>query len=256
MGLEKSSKKRIVLITGAGSGIGKATAIKFSRDVDTEVLIADVDRIAGKKSVDAIRKNGGRAEFFKVDISQSKEVRALAKVLKEEYGRLDILINNAAVEHVGTVTNTSLKDWERVIRINLTGLYLMSKYLIPIMIEAKKGSIVNTASISGLLGWPESAAYCTSKGGVVNLTREMAADYARYNIRVNCICPGTTKTSMISRLLENADDSEVESIIGMHPLNRFAEPFEIAEAIYFLASEDASFITGAILPVDGGYTAK
>ncbi len=150
------------------------------------------------------------------------------------------------------------EEWDRVLDVNLKGMYLMSKYVLPRMMESRRGSIVNTSSISGLLGWPDSSAYCASKGGVILLTKEMAVEYGSYNIRVNCICPGTTLTPMIERLLslENNPVESAESIKRMHPLGRFASPDEIAMAILFLASDEASFITGAVLPVDGGYTAK
>ena len=149
-------------------------------------------------------------------------------------------------------------EWDRGLAIKLRGMYLMAKAVIPIMKKSGGGAVVNTASISGLLGWPLSAAYCASKGGVIQLTKQMAVDYAQDNIRVNCIAPGTTLTPLIERIFQQESDPEEakRQIAQKHPLGRFAQPEEIAQAILFLASDDASFITGAVLPVDGGYTAK
>jgi NAD(P)-dependent dehydrogenase (short-subunit alcohol dehydrogenase family) len=174
------------------------------------------------------------------------------------FGRIDVLVNNAGVEHSAPLDQTTEADWDRVLGVNLKGTFLLSRQVLPVMMKRGKGAVVNVASISGLLGWPAYAAYCASKGGVVQLTRQMAVDYAPHGIRVNCICPGTTLTPLAERLFQQEQDPESvqATIAARHPLGRFARPEEIAQAVLFLASEEASFITGAILPVDGGYTAK
>jgi dihydroanticapsin dehydrogenase len=171
---------------------------------------------------------------------------------------VDVLVNNAGVEHAAALHETAEEDWDRVVGVNLKGVFLLSRQVLPIMMRAGGGVVVNIGSISGLMGRPACAAYSASKGGVVQLSRQMAVDYAPYNIRVNCVCPGTTSTPLVERLLAQDSDplAAREAMASRHPLGRFARPEEIAEAILFLASEGASFITGAVLPVDGGYTAK
>lgn len=252
------SRKKVVLITGAGSGIGRATALLFSEEVESKVIVIDYNQDLGKETVDIIIKKGGDASFFKVDISNTEEVREMTNKVIKNYNRIDVLANVAGAELVGSVIDTSEEDWDRVMAVNQKGIFLMSKYILPEMIKQKQGAIINISSISGLIGWPGYAAYCTSKGGVIMLTKQMAVDYAKYNIRVNCICPGTTLTPMVERLFDaESNPEEAKKIIAeMHPLGRFAKPVEIANVILFLALDESSFITGAILPVDGGYTAK
>ena len=174
------------------------------------------------------------------------------------WGSVDVLCNNAGTVLVKRLHETSEKEWDLTTAVNLKGTFLMSRGVIPSMMERGKGAIVNVSSISGLIGWPSYAAYCSAKGGIVQLTRQMAVDYAPFGIRVNCVCPGTTETPMIERLLlKEGNPAEIRRRIeARHPLGRFAKPEEIAHAILFLASDEASFVTGVSLPVDGGYTAK
>ncbi len=246
-----------VFISGGATGIGRATALLFAEQ-GAEVTIFDQDIENGQKSIQEILDAGGRGIFISGNLLYPVEVERSIEQSLNTFGGIDILINNAGVESPYSVHEIPVEEWDRVMATNLRGMYLMAKAVIPIMQKSGGGAIVNTASISGLLGWPLSAAYCASKGGVIQLTKQMAVDYARDNIRVNCIAPGTTLTPLIERIFQKESDPEEakRQIAQRHPLGRFAQPEEIAQAILFLASDDASFITGAVLPVDGGYTAK
>lgn len=246
-----------VFISGGATGIGRATALLFAEQ-GAEVTIFDQDIENGQKSIQEILDAGGRGIFISGNLLYPVEVERSIEQSLNTFGGIDILINNAGVESPYSVHEIPVEEWDRVMATNLRGMYLMAKAVIPIMQKSGGGAIVNTASISGLLGWPFSAAYCASKGGVIQLTKQMAVDYARDNIRVNCIAPGTTLTPLIERIFQKESDPEEakRQIAQRHPLGRFAQPEEIAQAILFLASDDASFITGAVLPVDGGYTAK
>jgi len=246
-----------VFISGGATGIGRAAAFLFARQ-GAVVTIFDWDVDNGEKCIQEILAAGGNGIFLSGNLIYPDEVEKAVEQSLNAFGGIDILINNAGVESSYSVHEMPVEEWDRVMAVNLRGMYLMAKAVIPIMKKSGGGAIVNTASISGLVGWPLSAAYCASKGGVIQLTKQMAVDYARDNIRVNCVAPGTTLTPLIERLFQQESDPEQakQQIARMHPLGRFARPEEIAQAILFLASEDASFITGAVLPVDGGYTAK
>lgn len=246
-----------VFISGGATGIGEVAALLFAQQ-GAIVTIFDRDIENGEKCLQKILDSGGRGIFISGNLIYPEEIEKAIDQSLKTYGGIDILINNAGVESPYSVHEMPIEEWDRVMAVNLRGMYLMAKAVIPIMKKSGGGAIVNTASISGLLGWPISAAYCASKGGVIQLTKQMAVDYAQDNIRVNCIAPGTTLTPLIERIFQQESEPEKakQQISQMHPLGRFAQPEEIAQAILFLASEDASFITGAVLPVDGGYTAK
>ena len=246
-----------VFISGGATGIGEAAVLLFAQQ-GAIVTIFDRDIENGEKCLQKILDSGGRGIFISGNLIYPEEIEKAIDQSLKTYGGIDILINNAGVESPYSVHEMPIEEWDRVMAVNLRGMYLMAKAVIPIMKKSGGGAIVNTASISGLLGWPISAAYCVSKGGVIQLTKQMAVDYAQDNIRVNCIAPGTTLTPLIERIFQQESEPEKakQQISQMHPLGRFAQPEEIAQAILFLASEDASFITGAVLPVDGGYTAK
>jgi NAD(P)-dependent dehydrogenase (short-subunit alcohol dehydrogenase family) len=248
---------QVAIVTGGGSGIGRAAALLFAQE-GAGVAVVDRDAAAAAGTVAAVEAARGRALAVVLDLARADAVRRRVDELLRHYGQIDVLFNNAGVEHSGRLHEVAEEDWDRVMGVNLKGIFLLSKAVLPVMMARKRGSIVNTSSISGLLGWPSYAAYCASKGGVIQLTRQMAVDYAPFNIRVNCICPGTTLTPLVERLFELEADPEAtrRTIAARHPLGRFARPEEIAQAVLFLASEEASFITGAVLPVDGGYTAK
>ena len=249
--------EKVAIVTGAGSGIGRAAALLFAAE-GAAVGIIDVDAAGGRETLRLIDAQGGQGAFHPADVTLAEDISRAIEEISGRYGRIDVLFNNAGIELSCPLHLTSEQDWDRVLAVNLKGMFLVAKAILPGMMARKHGAIVNTSSISGVLGWSAYAAYSTSKGGVIQLTRQMAVDYAPYNIRVNCICPGTTLTPLIERLFEMEEDpaNAKRIIAARHPLGRFAQPEEIAQAVLFLASEEASFITGAVLPVDGGYTAK
>lgn len=239
---------KIALVTGGGSGVGRATAgLLHARGARVAVVDRNPEALAGLPQDMLARA---------ADILDADAIAALVAEIADHWGPVDILVNNAGAEHTADALGVSPADWERVLAVNLTGTLRMSQAVLPGMIGQGRGAIVNVASISGLLGWPLSAAYCAAKGGVVQLTRQMAVDYGPNNVRVNAVAPGTTLTPMVERLFAEMAPDAREAIAERHPLGRFAQPSEIAGAIAFLASDAASFVTGAILPVDGGYTAK
>ncbi|WP_298823844.1 SDR family NAD(P)-dependent oxidoreductase [uncultured Planococcus sp.] len=248
---------KTAIITGAGSGQGKASALLFAEQ-GAKVVIAEWNEEAGKQVEKEIIDAGNEAMFFKTDISNEENVQELVSVVQDKYGRIDILFNNAGIGFssrskytMASILETPLDDWNSIMGINLNGTFLMSKYVIPVMIEQGKGSVINNSSLNGIIGVTGADAYTASKGGVVALTRVMAADYGKHNIRVNCICPGAINTPMISEVL---DIPEIAKNYETGPLGRVGEPEEIAGAALFLASDEASYVTGVILPVDGGWS--
>jgi NAD(P)-dependent dehydrogenase (short-subunit alcohol dehydrogenase family) len=247
---------KVALITGAGSGIGRATAVLFAQE-GARVVVADVVMAAGEETAAIIRENGGKAIFVRADVSKPSDVEYMVRAAVETFSRLDILYNNAGLALPARVTETSEEIWAKCIDVNLKGVMLGCKYAIPEMLKNGGGVIINTASMLGLVASTRHAAYCAAKGGVVLLTKQMAVDYARDNIRVNCICPSEVDTPMHRQYLIESSNPEatLREMLDRIPMNRVAEPVEIARAALFLASDDASYITGIALPVDGGLTA-
>jgi NAD(P)-dependent dehydrogenase (short-subunit alcohol dehydrogenase family) len=246
---------KVALVTGGSSGIGRATAVLFARE-GARVVVADVAVEGGQATVGAIRDAGGEAIFVRVDVSKAEEVQALIGRVVETYGRLDCAHNNAGIAGSGALTADYLQeDWDRILRVNLTGVWLCMKHEIPVMLAQGGGSIVNTASVAGLGGAPRLSAYVASKHGVVGLTRTAALEYAHAGLRINAVCPGWTRTPMVESALTARPDLEAQ-ISASEPIGRMAAPEEIAEAVVWLCSDAASFVTGHAMVVDGGLTAR
>lgn len=246
-------KGKVALITGGGSGIGRATCLLFAREGAT-VVVADYVAEGGHETVRQIKATGGEAAFVQADVSKSADVQNMIATAAKTYGRVDVLFNNAGIEGPSTkIANYKEDDWDRVIAIDLTSVYLGMKYVIPKMIEQGGGAIISTASVAGLVGFPGSGAYAAAKAGVVNMTRMVALEYADKNIRVNCICPGIIDTPMVDRVVGSRPK---ERVIKAEPIGRLGKPEDIANAALFLASDESSFATGAPFIIDGGYVAR
>jgi len=243
---------KVAIITGAASGIGRTTAILFAKE-GGKVVVADKNEVGGNETVDLIRSDGGQAIFDYVNVTSATDIQGMVKTTINTYGKLNILVNNAGIAIRLPVVDLSEEDWDRNIDVNLKSIYLSSKYAIPRMIENGGGSIVNIASIYGIVGGRVRAAYAASKGGVVNLTRSMALDYALHKIRVNCVCPGFVNTPLLKNILKNKE--EYQALADLHPMGRLGDMLEIALGVLYLASDESSFVTGIALPIDGGYTA-
>ena len=247
---------KVAVITGAASGIGRASARRFARE-GAAVVVADLDAAAGEETAAGIRQDGGEAAFVRVDVAESADVDRMIRTTVETFGRVDVLFNNAGVNFPATVVDITGEAWQRSLDVNLKGVMLGCRYAIPEMLKTGGGSIINTASMLGLVASPRQAPYAAAKGAVVMLTRQVAIDYAAQNIRVNCLCPSEVNTEMNRRFIEQSPDprAELRRVLSRIPMDRMAEPEEVASAALFLASDDASYITGVALPVDGGLTA-
>jgi meso-butanediol dehydrogenase/(S,S)-butanediol dehydrogenase/diacetyl reductase len=248
-------ENKVAIITGAGSGIGQATAILFAQE-GAKVVVADYAPEGGRATVEEINKNGGEAIFVETDVSKVADVERMVQATIDAYGRIDVLFNNAAVTIPATVVDTTDEVWNRTMDIDLKSIYLACKFAIPHMVQ-DGGSIINTASMCGLVASKSQAPYSAAKGGVVALTRQMAIDYAANNIRVNGIAPSEVRTPMFLGFINRSPDPEqkMRELMARIPLGRVAEPVELARAALFLACDDSSYITGVTLPVDGGLTA-
>jgi NAD(P)-dependent dehydrogenase (short-subunit alcohol dehydrogenase family) len=243
---------KAALITGAASGIGRAAALLFARE-GAAVVIIDINQ-SGQAVADEIARNEGQAIFEYADLTRAADCQRVVERTVRELGGIHVLFNNAGIMRRASVIELSEQDWDGVMAANVKSIFLMSRQVIPIMIKAGGGSIINTASGWGLVGGPRAAVYCASKGAVVLLTKAMAVDHGPQNIRVNCICPGDTDTGMLrneaQQLGEREDVFLAES--ARRPLGRIGKPEEIARAALYLASDASSFVTGTALVVDGG----
>ena len=247
---------KVTVITGAGAGIGRASARRFARE-GAAVVVADLESGAGEETVAQIGREGGEATFVRVDVAESDQVEHMIRTAVEAYGRVDVLFNNAGVNFSASVVEITDAEWRRSLDVNLKGVMLGCRHAIPEMLKTGGGSIVNSASMLGLVASPRQAPYAAAKGAVVMLTRQVAVDYAQRNIRVNCLCPSEVNTEMNRRFVAQSPDPEatLRRVLARIPMDRMAEPEEIASAALFLASDDSSYITGVALPVDGGLTA-
>jgi NAD(P)-dependent dehydrogenase (short-subunit alcohol dehydrogenase family) len=245
---------KVALVTGGGSGIGRASALTFARE-GAKVVVADVAVEGGEETVRLIQQHGGEAIFVKTDVARAAEVEALVARAVQTYGRLDCAHNNAGIEGAAATTVDYAEDaWERVIAVNLKGVWLCMKYEIPQLLKQGGGALVNTASTAGLVGYRGGSAYVASKHGVVGLTKTAALEYAKAGVRVNAVCPGAIDTPMMGRLTGNRPQ-RAERMAAAEPVGRMGRPEEIAEAVVWLCSEAASFVTGHAMAVDGGLTA-
>jgi len=245
---------KVGLVTGGTSGIGRDTAVLFAK-AGAKVVVAGRREKEGNETIELIHAAGGDGLFVKTDVSKASEVDTLVKKMVEKFGRLDVAFNNAGIEGVWTsIINESEEDWDRTFDINLKGVWLCLKYEIRQMRkQGGGGAIVNMASVAGLIGLAGAAAYCASKHGVIGLTKSVALETARTGIRINAVCPAVVETPMADRLYSAPQVNKY--VLGLHPIGRFGKPMEIAEAVVWMCSDRASFMTGQSLVLDGGFLA-
>lgn len=249
---------RVVIVTGAAMGIGKATAISAARE-GALVAVGDLNETEGRKTVNEITGTGGKAKFYLLDVSNEKQVKEVFDQIGKDLGDIYGLVNNAGIAGASKPTHEiTLDEWNKVIGINVSGVFLCTKYAVPSMIKNQRGSIVNLSSIYGLVGAQDAPPYHASKGAVRLMTKTDALFYAKYNVRVNSVHPGFIDTPMVAGFAEGTGNREAtyEALKKLHPLGRLGKPEEIASVIVFLLSDDSSFMTGSEVVVDGGYTAQ
>lgn len=245
-------KDKIAVITGAATGIGSATAELFAAE-GAKVIIGDINAAEAEATLSRILQAGGEAVFVPTDVGVADQVRALIQTALDRYGRVDILHNNAAYLFASyPVTETSDEEWDKTLNVNLRAIYVASKAVLPQMVRQGGGVIINTASVLGAVGAPNYAAYIASKGAIIQLTRSIAIDYGKFNIRANALCPGITASPPAKESMK--DPENLRYLLGMTVLGRVAEPKEIAYGALFLASDEASYVTGSCLFIDGGWT--
>ena len=248
-------ENKIALVTGGGSGLGRATVQALARE-GAKVLVADLNLESAHETVTMVAETGGEASAFAMDVTVATQVEAMVQTTVERYGRLDCAFNNAGIPgKVGTsVIDYEEEDWDRVIAVDLKGVWLGMKYELKQMLKQGRGVVVNTASIAGLVGLVGSSPYVASKHGVVGLTKTAALEFAQQNIRVNAVCPGVFRTPLVEKIIAELPERE-ELYLSAQPIGRMGRPEELAEAVVWLCSDAASFVTGHAFPVDGGYVA-
>lgn len=244
---------KIAIVTGGASGIGRATAVLFAQE-GASVAIVDINAEQGQSAVAEIEAAGGKAIFIPCNVTNAEDCRAAVEKTVTTFGGLHILFNNAGIIRRADVIGTTEEEWDRVMAVNVKSIFLMSKYAIPRMAQGGGGSIINTSSGWGLKGGGNAVSYCASKGAVTNMTRAMAIDHGKQNIRVNAVCPGDTDTPMLRNEARQLGQPESKFMAEAadRPLGRYAQPVEIAQVVAFLASDAASYVTGAAYIVDGG----
>lgn len=247
-------ENKIALITGAAAGIGRTTALLFAKE-GAKLVLTDVNIEGVNKVSDEIKKSGGDAIGLSLDVSNEEQWIGVVKSAVDKYGRVDILFNNAGIYIISPITEIELKTWNKLININVTGVFLGMKHVAPLMAKQKKGSIINASSIAGIGGGPGHVLYGASKGAVRTMTKDIAMEFAADNVRVNSIHPGYIKTEMVDYASEKSHKT-LEELGALYPMKRLGEIEEVAKAVLFLASDDASYITGTELLIDGGVMAR
>ncbi len=243
-------EEKTAIVTGAGSGIGRGIAKRFAKE-GANVVVSDIDTEGGEKVVEEIEDSNREAIFVRTDVSKKEDVSELVERTLEEYDEIDILVNNAGVYIQKPITEMEIDEWDKVLDVNLKGTFLMTRSVAQEMVKEDKGKIINVTSIAGKVGYPNSAAYSASKGGIIAMTRALALELSPRGINVNAIAPGVIKTAMTEDLLE--DEEVSEQMLANTPIGRFGEPKDIASAAVYLASEESDFVTGETMFVEGGW---
>ncbi|MGH9377285.1 MAG: SDR family NAD(P)-dependent oxidoreductase [Terriglobia bacterium] len=246
-------KNRVAFVSGMAMGIGEAIAQLFAAE-GAAIVGADIDEKAGAAGAQRISNKGGKCIFLRADVSSEEQVRATVDAGLREFGKIDVLVNVVGIASEAPAHQMSLAEWDRILRVNLTSMFLTSKYVLPNMLTGKHGSIVHITSVQALLGFPGYPHYAASKGAIISLTRQMSREYAGQGIRVNCIAPGTVETPLNIKVLERAPDPKALRAAWekMHPIGRLGQPIDVAYGALYLVSEESSWVTGQCLVIDGG----